>query len=187
VALNENALIDIAYLDSMQSHDMAAEDDAFAEELINQASAMAERYCGRVLASRSVSSVVDAPGGSALVLPEYPVSAVTAVYLDTAREFGATTEITDYYLEESTGILFRDAGYGSGVRVVKVVYTAGYSPVPSDLQEAVVELVHWLWSRHRTQSIGIRVSRGLDGVETEHELTMPLATQRVLGQYRRIA
>lgn len=187
MALNANALIDLAYLNSMRSKAIESADEAFAEELINQASAMAERYCGRALASRTVTSVVDAPGGIALVLPEYPVSAVTSVFIDPAREFGAGTEVTDYYLEENTGILFRDSGFGGGMRVVKVVYTAGYATTPSDLAEAIVELVGWLWSRQRNQSVGIRVSRGLDGVETEHELTMPLATQRVLERYRRIA
>jgi len=187
MALNANALIDIAYLNSMRSKAVEAADESFAEELINQASAMAERYCGRALASQSVTSVVDAPGGIALVLPQYPVSSVSNIYIDTAREFGADTEVTDYYLEEETGIILRDAGFGAGKRIVKVVYTAGYATVPADLAEAVVELVNWLWGRQRNQSVGIRVSRGLDGVETEHELTMPLATQRALERYRRIA
>lgn len=187
MALNANALIDLAYLNSMRSKAVETADESFAEELINQASAMAERYCGRVLASQSVTSVVDAPGGTALILPEYPVSAVTSVFIDTAREFGAATEVTDYYLEAPTGILFRDTGFGSGRRVVKVIYTAGYATVPADLSQAIVELVQWLWGRQRSQSVGIRVSRGIDGVETEHELTMPLATQRALERYRRIA
>lgn len=185
--LNANALIDLAYLNSMRSKAVEAEDEAFAEELINQASEIAERYCGRVLASRSVTSVMDAPSGDVLVLPEYPVTAVTSVRVDPTRVFGADSEITDYYLKGATGMLIRDSGFGSGRSAVQVVYAAGYTSVPADLAEAAVELVHWLWGRHRTQNIGIRVSRGLDGVETEHELTMPLATQRILERYRRLA
>ncbi|MFW5777389.1 MAG: hypothetical protein ACOCZB_08910 [Spirochaetota bacterium] len=189
MALASNALIDISYVSRML-HSVDVGDDDFAEELINQASSIAEGLARRQLIAREVTEVLDGSGRTRLLLREYPVQAVASVHIDADRGFGSDTEVSDYYVESGPGILHRDAGFGRVAQSVRVVYTGGpfasLDDVDSDLQEAVVELVSWLWTRQRSNNIAIRATEGLDGVRTEHELTIPLQARRTIESYGRL-
>lgn len=185
MALAANALIDQPYLEQMWQ-DVSFDDIGFAEELINQASALAEGIADRNLVAREVTEIHDGPGGNALLLKQWPIVSVSSVHIDGERAWGPETEISAYYYEGGSGVLYYDGGFGKQRQSVRVVYTGGLSEVPSDLKEAAVELVSWLWTRQRSNNIAVRTTEGLDGTRTEHELTIPLQARRTIEGYRRI-
>lgn len=183
MALASNALIDTDYLTQMTTRTVDAGNTAFVEELINQASDLAEQIARRKLASQTITEVYDGNGGYRLVLKQWPITGMTGIYIDADRVFGATTEITDYYLEADAGIVHYDSGFGRVPQSVKVIYVAGYSTVPSDLKEAVVELVLWLWTRQNGGNVALRVTTGIDGVRTEHEISIPMNARVAIERY----
>lgn len=187
MALNTTiALIDLSYLQQMWQDINVATETELAEELINQASALAETWTRRMLLSRSHTEIRDGSGRSELLVRQWPVTALTSVHIDSARSFGAETEVTSScYFDGDAGLIYYDSGFGSARRSVQVVYIGGYTTIPSDLKEAAVELVAWLWHRQRSNNAAIRVERGMDGVSVEHAVSMPMHARQVLESYRR--
>jgi hypothetical protein len=180
------ALIDVAYLEQMWQSIDASTETALAEELINQASALAETWTKRKLKSRSHTEIRDGNGRKELILKQWPVTALTSVHIDAARTFAASTEVTaNCYYDGEAGELYYEGGFGTARRSVQIVYTAGYTDVPNDLKEATIELVSWLWHRQRSNNAAIRVERGMDGVTTEHAISIPMHARQVLESYRR--
>lgn len=78
-----------------------------------------------------------------LCLQEFPVSSITTVHDDTDRDYDAGSLISseDYVVEADTGILRFDTLLTRGQQNIKVVYVAGYDPVPDDLKLACTYLV----------------------------------------------
>lgn len=185
MALEANALIDRTYLAQMWRA-IVTDDEDFADELINQASAIAERISGRKLKAREHTDVYDGNGRTTLMLREYPIVSVSSLYIDPLREWGAATEIAaaDYYVNAAPAILHYAGGFGTTEQSVRVVYTAGFETVPSDLKESTLEVVAWLWTRQRGNNIALRTEQGIDGTRTEHELTIPMSARRTFEDYR---
>lgn len=170
-----------------EGHDYLGDDDrVWAEGLINAASERANMISGRKLASRAATVKLDGTGGDVLLLPEYPVTAIAEVKLDTARAFGTDTvlDADDYVLYED-GRLYFPSGLPSARQCVQITYTAGYVTVPPDLQLAVVECVAYGWKRFRSRAIGTS-SITADGVTTQYEIDIPMPARRVFESYRRV-
>lgn len=182
VELSESALTTVEYVREYLGFDDV--DEARIAHLVNAASEMAERHIGRSLALREHDEICDGTGGKRLLLREFPVSLIQSVEIDPAGSFGAGTEVTDTRFDGRIGMLYREAGFPAGWRNVRVVYVAGYDPVPEDLQAGVCEVVSWLHKRSVASQIGLKSISG-DGVNTEYELTMPTNAMRIFETYRR--
>jgi hypothetical protein len=109
--------------------------------------------CGRVFPEENVSEVfrqnyagwcAPGAGGSGLVLTRRPVTNVSSVTEDTSV---LTTD--DYEVDYSAGMLYRLAGgarsYWRG-RSITVVYSAGFYPIPEDVQQAILTLMAHKWA-----------------------------------------
>jgi hypothetical protein len=186
MALDENALVTWEKLKSLFG---ISTDDSqpHYEDLINSASAVANRYTGRRLAARDYTVVLDGCGCKSLLLPEYPVQSVTSLFIDTTRTFSTEAEITDYLLYAEHGEIYYEGLFPDVRQSVKVIYNAGFNPIPEDLQAAVAEIVAWMERRlyEKGVGIGIRQIQGPAGGSTEYEMTIPLAAQRKLDLYVR--
>ncbi|MCL8385565.1 phage head-tail connector protein [Xanthobacter aminoxidans] len=129
--------------------------DAWLNKVISRASAAAAQYCNRTLVQEVVKDEFWAgrdgypwvlPGGVApLQLTRWPVTAV-----DSVLENGVVlSDPADYRRQPGTGHLIRLDG-NSWPRKwpalpIVVQYTAGYSPIPDDLQDAVIRMVKARW------------------------------------------
>jgi hypothetical protein len=117
--------------------------DAWFSKVIGRTSRQAERFCNRIFV---VQTYVDTFSGNAsgevgepLVLDQAPVDpasltiTVDAVALDPAIDFG---------LEQYTGLVYRltDPAYWTSGSSLVAQYDAGFSPIPDDVQQAVLEL-----------------------------------------------
>lgn len=162
-----------------------SDENDFAINLINAASDRANTLTHRKLASRTHTSVkLDGSGRDIVVLPEYPVTAISELRIDTAREFGASSIIdSDDYEYYEDGRLFYPYIFPHARRCVQVTYTAGYTTVPYDLQQAIVEACAYVWKRMKSRSIGTR-STTADGVTTQYEIDIPMPAMRVFTSYR---
>lgn len=136
------------------------------------ASASIRYICGRSLSngfeSASRTEVIDGQGTGTLQLKEWPVSSITSV--SEIDNSGSSTALasTEYRVDSNTGILYKIGAEGGrfgyslglptpytpqfgtypafpkGIQNISVVYTGGYSSIPSNLEMAVFRVMDLL-------------------------------------------
>jgi uncharacterized phiE125 gp8 family phage protein len=171
-----------------------AGEDTILADLINRASAFANKFTGRQLLEADFTEYYDGDGTDELTLNNYPVSDVESLHDDTLRAFGSDTEIDedDIILDGAAGIIKLWNGtftFLKGKRNVKVVYTAGYADdaVPHDLKEAVLMIVQHHYKRvYQDQRIGLASETVGDHTMQYSEEAIPKKAADTLARYRRI-
>lgn len=161
----------------------ASEDERLnLETLINSVSLVAERdYAKRPLKKRLITQIVDGNDSTMLDLDTYPVESIQC-WIDKNRLFGPGTE-AEVLLYENIGLIKRPFGFPVGMKNVKLIYLAGYDPVPEDLVTACAESVAYLRGRLQQNGAGIRSMTAPNGINTTYELTFPMNAQRVFESY----
>lgn len=102
---------------------------------------------------------LDSPGGSKVFLPELPVISVASVVED-----AETLTVTDNYILGQYGILHRvSRRWATGIQIVTVTYTHGYSVIPDDIVAVCVRIAS------RAYQAGLRASEagGVPGVSSK--------------------
>ena len=141
--------------------------DAELSNMISAASTMWNRKYGPVSGSPSYDEWYDG-GASTISLRNIPVLTVTSVIetfgssytrtlVQEAPDSGVGTAF-DYSIDLTSGLLTRRAmgigmSFAPGDKNIHVVYTAGYSSVPYDIQQAVWVLVAHLWETQRGRMV----------------------------------
>jgi uncharacterized phiE125 gp8 family phage protein len=132
--------------------------DTLLENLIDRATALFESFTGRNLMARDYSydsssddydadnAILDGNGFDQIILPQYPINSVTTLRINEI-EIDARDGIYSlgYVVDAKAGII-RLAGYlfSEGWGNVELEYNAGYSAVPKDLEQAVIEQAAWM-------------------------------------------
>lgn len=129
--------------------------DAILQRYITSASAAASQYCNRIFQVETIQDQIWAqrdrwprivPGGlQVLKLSRWPVVSIISV-----TENGiALVDGTDFTTDAKNGELIRldENGYPRlwPVYPIVVVYTAGFSSIPIDVQDAVLRMVKSRW------------------------------------------
>ncbi len=190
MSLDENALITWELAKSLLN--LLDEDQEKVEFLINGASEQAERITGRLLGYRTFDDYLPGNGSNKLFLPLFPVYQITDIRIDPDRVFGDDTIVTDYDLENTTGIIYLfDSVFPDSRKSIKIQYSGGYSkapsggesPVPADLQSAILEIVKWNFGRFQGLKFGIK-GENADGINISYEITVPLNARQIIEGYR---
>ncbi len=138
-------------------------DDSRLNVLIPSVSQLVKTYCGNSFVdyySSNKTENFDINWSTHIVqLTESPANAIVSVQERDSYDDSYTTLTTgayEYYLNTETDSVYRTLTSGhfknwpTGVGAVKVVYTAGYSAVPSDLKLAVLDLItYYLKDEHK--------------------------------------
>lgn len=128
------------YLPSVSAGD-GQWDDLLAR-LISATSIQFEGEAGRTLASAAATEVYDGDGSQSLTLRRWPVSAVTSVTVNgTVIPTRATVTGDGWVLGPDDRLYLSGYFFTYGLQNVSIVYTAGYSTVPADVQQAVCKMV----------------------------------------------
>jgi len=178
--------------------------DAALTAQINQVSAAIQRYCDRVFVRQDYRDqyryVMNwMPVGQPLPLRQYPLALdVNGYPLATVIEDGALVDAAAYEADADRGYLYRldGAAYAWTGLLITVDYTAGYDPVPEDLQAAALE-----WLSARWYSVGegpalrsetipdliTQVYNGGSGSDANTASAMPAAVRGMLWPFVRPA
>lgn len=108
--------------------------DQLLNELIAGASAAIESYCGRVFLLQQWTERYNG-GKRLIVLNKAPVASIISV-----KSNGVI--MTGYSLDGN--VIYRDtdcAVFGNGFKTIEVVYTAGFTTVPEDIQLLATKVV----------------------------------------------
>ncbi|MET9396285.1 hypothetical protein [Kitasatospora sp. NPDC002965] len=116
-----------------------ADEEAQADLLLDLAAGAIEAETGQALELGTDTVLLDADGGRTLILPRWPVTAVTAV---TLTEDGTTlTHGPTGYTWSAAGLLYRAATcWPRGPRAVDITYTAGHAPIPRGVRGIALRL-----------------------------------------------
>ena len=176
----------------------APKDDARLNVLIPSVSELVKTYCGNSFIdffSSNKTETFNIDWGTYVVqLTESPVNAIVSVQERQSYNSAYTTLTTGAYefsLDTRTDSVLRttSAGYKNwprGVDAVKVVYTAGYSSVPSDLKLAVLDLVtYYLKDEHKQrQSIAGASLQNQGSTSQNNNVGFPDHIKRVLDLHK---
>lgn len=125
-------------------------------------------------------------GSSVLMLPEYPIISVSDVVVEgEAIPMSEEDGEAGYTFSVGGSALYLIGGYvfPRGLANVNVVWTAGYNPVPSDLQQVCIELVGTKYAYRKR--IG-EASKNLAGETVSYTKDLSEWQKEVINAYKRV-
>jgi len=175
--------------------------DTLLENLIDRTTELFENFTNRKLKARDYSYIstaaaydsdnatIDGNGRDAIPAPQFPINSLTTLRVDT-MEIDARGGVNQsgYVLDKASGII-RLAGYifGKGLRNVELVYNAGYSTVPEDLEQACIEQAAWAFRESGAGSalLGVSAKTMPDGSISYTTKDLLATVKMVLNRHKR--
>jgi hypothetical protein len=160
------------------------------KQCINGASWYCNSYTKRKLLTRANTDYYNGGGINTIMLNNYPCTTLTSVYDDLARAYGADTLVDAASLVVMPTdllymIVYDNGTFMSGMKNVKITYTAGYTTVPYDLEQACLGIVG-VYFHHTDEKMLTVQSRSLgDGSVTVDMNRMPQWIHDILNIYKR--
>ena len=176
-----------------------SKDDAKIDILVTSISQLVKTYCGSSIIdfySSAKTEFFDIPDTltSEIFVTESPLNAVSALSErdSIADSYTTLTANEDYYVDTEHDRIYRIDGeksvkyFKKGCAAVKVVYTAGYESVPTDLKLAVFDLItYYLKDERKTQrSIAGTTLRNEGTTSIKGDVGFPDHIKRVLDLYK---
>lgn len=162
------------------------EEDAIIESIINNLSIAVENYIGRNILSRSYTDYYDGYNINKLYTNQYPITSISGVWIDSSWSWDNDTIVdSDNYRisSDSRYIVFTDGTlYDSGEQSIKVIYTAGYTTVPGDIKQVLIEEIVRVY-KHRTD-VDVMAKTLEDGSITRYNKDWLPTTFLVLNKYK---
>jgi uncharacterized phiE125 gp8 family phage protein len=181
-------LIEVARAQAMPQ--LAAVSPAILANLIAAASAMFQRW-GRKIASETFTEYYNGDGTDSLLLEQRPVITLTSVTITDDDDVETILLGTNFRVDARIAeIRFKPSStadyssFPSGFQNVKAIYTAGYAAIPEDVQEAVCELVAWLYSANKQDPAMAAERLGDYSYQRAIAEGLPLSISRVINDYR---
>lgn len=140
-------------------------DDAVLTRLMDVAESVIEQHTGRAFAGGSFTETHPA-GSQLLLLRNFPVTTVTSLRVDPARQFGSETErdAGTYVVHPDRGVVesltgpflpAKDLGPAAWPGMVQVAYTTPTGAVPAAVKEAFAQLIgHWYRQAKTNADVG---------------------------------
>jgi len=175
--------------------DMSVAEKGIIDGLATSVQDAMEREMGRKIYTAAYTERYNGHGGTELTLKQSPITAVTTLKIDEAViPAAANSNSSGYMFNDDTISLmqgmnsqyipgFAASRFARGNRNIYVVYTAGYSTVPTDLQLAAMEQAAYEYvSRQRIGQKSTTVQQQTISFNTEPFLP---GVQRTLNRYKR--
>lgn len=198
MALTENALTSLEAVKAYLSLESTSS-DALIEGLIEAVSAHFNLYTGRNLTARDYSydpedpaydpdnAVINGSGHRDLLLPQYPVISLSALYIDGVELAQAVGVGPGWRLDRAAGLVSNLGGvFPGGQGNISLSYRAGFDPAPPDLAQAALEqtAIRFQESSAGHGRLGVSARTLADGsVSYAAKALLPQVSQ-VLDRYR---
>lgn len=171
----------------------SAGSDAILTDIKDFVEDWAKGYVGRDLLVTSYTRYRDGDGTAILHLDHYPITAITSIHSDPTRGYDSSTEIVaaNIITNDTEGwaagiVELYEASFLRGKKNIKVVYSAGYSTVPQDIQFAIAEMCAKVYMVQDKRLFGqISQQIGDRNIALDVEM-MPKRAMDTLNRYRRI-
>ena len=187
----DNNLVDLDTVTAFLNADASdADQQKILTYYINTASALCNTITMRKLKSRELTEYYSGDGTNIILTNEYPITEITAVYDDLDRSYGDDTKIDNDDLairpDELKYMIVYDGGaFNTGINNIKVQYTAGYTTIPYDLQQACLEIIAYYFKNSEENRFGV-TSRTIGGGSLTIETNkIPDSAMIILERYSR--
>jgi hypothetical protein len=184
---------------SLKNLSQSVKEDGRIDALIDSVSPLVKTYCGNSIVdyySSNKTETFNISWNTHIVqLTESPVNAIVTVQEREGYSSSYTTLTTgdnEYYLDVDTDSIIRTTGgweyanWPRGPGAVKIVYTAGYSTTPKDLQLAVADLITYYlkdeYKERRSMQGASMTNRGTSSMSDN--VDFPDHIKRVLDLYK---
>ena len=184
---------------SLKNLSQSVKEDGRIDALIDSVSPLVKTYCGNSIVdyySSNKTETFNINWNTHIVqLTESPVNAIVTVQEREGYSSSYTTLTTgdnEYYLDVDTDSIIRTTGgweyanWPRGPGAVKIVYTAGYSTTPKDLQLAVADLITYYlkdeYKERRSMQGASITNRGTSSMRDN--VDFPDHIKRVLDLYK---
>lgn len=166
-------------------------DDALLTRLVTAVSNFIQTWLNRQLNQAVYVETYDGPGGNRLMLSNYPVTAVASVTVDgqaiPVSTIGASG-ISSGFTFDQYGVVLRGGGYsfdrsGRPANVI-VTYTAGYSVLPVEIEQAAIELISLRFAERRRPGVSSQSIAGENVTYRDVGMTDSIAS--LLLQYKKV-
>ena len=184
---------------SLKNLSQSVKEDGRIDALIDSVSLLVKTYCGNSIVdyySANKTETFNINWDAHMVqLTESPVNAIVTVQEREGYSSSYTTLTTgdnEYYLDVDTDSIIRTTGgweyanWPRGPGAVKIIYTAGYSTTPKDLQLAVADLITYYlkdeYKERRSMQGASITNRGTSSMRDN--VDFPDHIKRVLDLYK---
>ena len=184
---------------SLKNLSQSVKEDGRIDALIDSVSLLVKTYCGNSIVdyySANKTETFNINWNTHIVqLTESPVNTIVTVQEREGYSSSYTTLTTgdnEYYLDVDTDSVIRTTGgweyanWPRGPGAVKIVYTAGYSTTPKDLQLAVADLITYYlkdeYKERRSMQGASITNRGTSSMS--NNVDFPDHIKRVLDLYK---
>ncbi|NTF67968.1 hypothetical protein [Rhizobium rhizogenes] len=170
-------------------------DDVNLQLAISAYSQLISTWCSRAFVVSSFSEVYDGRDNARLMVKNYPISAVASLAINGIPVLQATSTFGPGFLFNKRSVdLMGGAIFYRGLENIAITYTAGYDPIPYDLQMACLDWMKASYlSADRDPSLSSRragdteekySAGGAVTVLNGESAPMPATVYAVLSQYR---
>lgn len=158
--------IDTTGFTTYASAGIVGQDDALLQRLITSLSAWVETYCNRHFAAADYVEFYNGLGTAhqKQVLRNFPIISVSAVAIDGTVAVPASPAPNQVgFVFDPDTIFLRGYGFTRGFQNVQISYRAGYTTIPTDIEQNVIGLIAWRY--RESKRIG-ETSNALGGATT---------------------
>lgn len=161
--------------------------DSLLQFYIDASSQKIETYCDRKFNSQSFTEYFHGRKQNIIMPKQFPVISVTELRVQASRDWTDVNGLIssdDYVVSDTDNTLIYDGFFPNGFSNIRLIYTAGYATIPSDLELACVWLAEWFYLHKRRQDMGrTSVSKGDENLGVL--ANMPPMIQEMLIDYKR--
>jgi hypothetical protein len=171
----------------------AGSDDANLQLAISAYSQAIASWCSRNFVVSTYNEVYDGHGGGRLMTKNWPITAVSSLSVN-GQPINAATGVPGigYAFSDRSVVLGGCDQFWRGLQNILITYTAGFDPIPADLQMACLE---WLKAGYLTKGdAGFVTSRRAGDTEEKYAspfvqsggavVPMPATVYAILSQYK---
>lgn len=157
----------------------ATGDDVLLGNLITGASAWLKSVLNRDIVSTTYTETISGTGTSALILSNYPVTAVGSLAIN-----GVAVAPSAFVFDDLGITLLDGAKFPYQPAAVSVTYTAGFVDVPWDIAQACVEIVAW---RYKEKDRIGHASKSVNGEVVAFQTTdVPADVKTLISNWRKV-
>jgi len=166
----------------------AATYDAFLEALIDEATVWIENEIGGRRIKADASDVTEYHDGGAdkckVFAKIYPITSITSISYKTGSNSSpvwTAYSVDDYDVDLTTGVL-TFSSLPAGIQNIKLIYKAGFSSVPKDLELACIKLVAKEFDKRKSQGV---LSESVGGGSVSWNENVDPSVLSIIRKYRR--
>lgn len=161
-------------------------DDELAR-LIRAVQTFLEEECARTFEQATVTEYFHGDQWrDRLMIARPPIVSITNIWDDPARVYTTPLAASSYVIDDAEAGVIRLDGltFSKGLRNIKITYVGGFATIPTDLEQAAIELVWAAREKGVNNLVGVRSRSVADGSVQYVNLGWGGLAQDIVAKYR---